>query len=332
MRRTAGLAAFAVAAATAAALPLTTATSAQGAPAAPTTPSAPRSPGSRPTPVRPERPTARRFVARETITDADGSTHVRFDRTLDGLRVVGGDLVVHSDASDAWAGVSQTLTAPLTVGTEASVPATTARRTVLTRTARTSAVRGDDTAEASELVVDATRRCAAPGVGGRHRRHPGRRHPVATGDVRRRPDRHGHPQRAADRQRRRHRADALQRHGAAERDRIRVVLPAQERRRPRQHLHDRHEERRGLGPLPALRRRLLDRHRDHLDDDHVRQRPQNSNRATAGRRRAVRLQRDVGLLPGHPRPQRHLRRRQRLLQPGPLRQELRQRLLGRHRR
>ena len=37
-----------------------------------------------------------RFVARGAIVDADGSEHVRFDRTYRGLPVIGGDVVVHS--------------------------------------------------------------------------------------------------------------------------------------------------------------------------------------------------------------------------------------------
>ncbi|MBD3913349.1 M4 family metallopeptidase [Nocardioides hwasunensis] len=172
MRRTAGLAAFAVAAATAAALPLTTASSAQGAPTA--APASARSGdtsglkgrevalASEALATLQARPGAARaadgqtFVARTTLTDADGSTHVRFDRTIDGLRVVGGDLVVHRDADDAFAGVSQTLAKPLTLGTEASVAEAAAQRTVLSRNARTTTVRGDDEAEAGELVVDAT--------------------------------------------------------------------------------------------------------------------------------------------------------------------------------
>jgi Zn-dependent metalloprotease len=81
---------------------------------------------------------------------------VRLERTLDGLRVVGGDLVVHRDASAGWAGVSQTLDAPLTLGTTAKVARATARRTVLARNARSQAVRSDDRASAGELVVDAT--------------------------------------------------------------------------------------------------------------------------------------------------------------------------------
>ena len=120
MRRTAGLAALAVAAATAAALPLTTASTAQGAPAAvradvvsDALAALQRHPGA-------ARSTdGQAFVAGTTLVDPDGSTHVRFDRTLDGLRVVGGDLVVHRDASGGWDGVSQTVAAPLTVGTDA---------------------------------------------------------------------------------------------------------------------------------------------------------------------------------------------------------------------
>ena len=133
MRRTAGLAALAVAAATAA-LPLTTASTAQGAPAAvradvvsDALAALQRHPGA-------ARSTdGQAFVAGTTLVDPDGSTHVRFDRTLDGLRVVGGDLVVHRDASGGWDGVSQTVAAPLTVGTDASVAKPEATRTVLPR-------------------------------------------------------------------------------------------------------------------------------------------------------------------------------------------------------
>jgi Zn-dependent metalloprotease len=37
-----------------------------------------------------------KFIARDAIIDADGSEHVRFDRTYAGLPVIGGDVVVHS--------------------------------------------------------------------------------------------------------------------------------------------------------------------------------------------------------------------------------------------
>jgi len=38
-----------------------------------------------------------KLVVKDVITDADGSTHVRYNRTFNGLRVVGGDLVSHRD-------------------------------------------------------------------------------------------------------------------------------------------------------------------------------------------------------------------------------------------
>ena len=65
--------------------------------------------------------------------------------------------------------------------------------------------------------------------------------------------RQGPAHRAGDRQRRRHRQHALQRHRPAERHPVGLDLPAQERRRPRQHLHHRHGQRRGLDALPDLR-------------------------------------------------------------------------------
>jgi zinc metalloprotease ZmpA len=49
------------------------------------------------------------FTARDLILDADGSSHVRFDRSYKGLRVIGGDLVVHSDARGNLRHLSQTL-------------------------------------------------------------------------------------------------------------------------------------------------------------------------------------------------------------------------------
>ena len=48
----------------------------------------------------------------DTIVDRDGTTHVRMDRRYQGLRVVGGDLVVHTAPSGSLEGVSQTLAEP----------------------------------------------------------------------------------------------------------------------------------------------------------------------------------------------------------------------------
>ena len=49
------------------------------------------------------------YSVRDIITDADGTEHVRFDRTVNGLRVIGGDLVVRSDRNGALQSMHMTL-------------------------------------------------------------------------------------------------------------------------------------------------------------------------------------------------------------------------------
>src|SRR5215212_10024004 len=67
------------------------------------------------------------FVVTSRIVDRDGTTHVRMDRTYHGLRVLGGDLVVHRTPAGAWRGVSQTLRTPVRTGTTARLAAEQAR-------------------------------------------------------------------------------------------------------------------------------------------------------------------------------------------------------------
>jgi Zn-dependent metalloprotease len=47
-----------------------------------------------------------KLVVKDVIHDADGSTHVRYNRTFNGLRVIGGDLVSHRDKSGKIKSVS----------------------------------------------------------------------------------------------------------------------------------------------------------------------------------------------------------------------------------
>jgi Zn-dependent metalloprotease len=56
-------------------------------------------------------PDADSFDARDVIVDADGLEHVRFARRFQGLRVIGGDVVVHGHSSGALRGLSRTLAA-----------------------------------------------------------------------------------------------------------------------------------------------------------------------------------------------------------------------------
>lgn len=61
------------------------------------------------------------FFVRDVIVDADGSEHVRFDRTYKGLNVIGGDVVVHSKGNGAFRSASLTLNRAIDVDTNANV-------------------------------------------------------------------------------------------------------------------------------------------------------------------------------------------------------------------
>ncbi|MGY0232109.1 proprotein convertase P-domain-containing protein [Longispora urticae] len=85
-----------------------------------------------------------------TVLDPNGASHVRYTRTYQGLRVYGGDFIVHNGATGAFAGASNGLAAPLTLSTRADVPAAAAAQ----------AARGQFHGSAArvgtpELIVDA---------------------------------------------------------------------------------------------------------------------------------------------------------------------------------
>ena len=71
--------------------------------------------------VVPQNPVATRlsthdaFTVRDVIVDRNGTEHVRMDRTYRGLRVIGGDMVVHSRGG-VMKGTSLTLASPINVG------------------------------------------------------------------------------------------------------------------------------------------------------------------------------------------------------------------------
>jgi zinc metalloprotease ZmpA len=60
------------------------------------------------------------FQARDLVTDADGAQHVRFDRLYKGLRVIGGDLVVHLGANGQYRDTS--LSMSQRIGIDAKAP------------------------------------------------------------------------------------------------------------------------------------------------------------------------------------------------------------------
>lgn len=66
------------------------------------------------------------FHSRRAVVDADGTSHVHFDRTFEGLPVLGGDVIVHVSKENAFLGASVTLPAPPKVATTPRLPASAA--------------------------------------------------------------------------------------------------------------------------------------------------------------------------------------------------------------
>lgn len=56
-----------------------------------------------------------KLVVRDVIKDADGTTHTRYERTYDGLPVLGGDLVIHESKSGKTEGVTRATKADIKV-------------------------------------------------------------------------------------------------------------------------------------------------------------------------------------------------------------------------
>ncbi|MEU4193951.1 M4 family metallopeptidase [Kribbella sp. NPDC026611] len=130
--------AAATAVATTTALGLTSATSATGAPTAAPLPTpaaavakARAAISSNLTALRAT--TADAFTVKDVIVDADGGSHVRMDRTIGGLQVLGGDVVVHETKDGGFKGASLTLTRSANVDRTPKVSVATATAKALTK-------------------------------------------------------------------------------------------------------------------------------------------------------------------------------------------------------
>ncbi|ANH39043.1 Transglutaminase-activating metalloprotease precursor [Nocardioides dokdonensis FR1436] len=162
MRTTMGLATAAVLAVGSLGLGAATATTSQAAPAAPAAAAERTDVAQAAIDALRDHPGAARssqgqaLLVADTIVDPDGGTHVRLDRTYQGLRVLGGDLVVHQGAGATWEGVSQTLRTPIDLATTPRVGSDAASTQALAPTRQLRAVSGLRGAGRPELVVDAT--------------------------------------------------------------------------------------------------------------------------------------------------------------------------------
>ncbi|WP_427383707.1 M4 family metallopeptidase [Janibacter sp. G56] len=88
------------------------------------------------------------LVARSVVTDADGTTHTRYDRTFRGLRVIGGDLVVEASPSGSVRQVRKNSSGDVAVS---SITPTLAKAEATSTGARASKAMGEQSR--AELVV-----------------------------------------------------------------------------------------------------------------------------------------------------------------------------------
>ena len=73
-----------------------------------------------------------KLVARDVVRDADGTTHTRYERTYDGLPVLGGDLVTHTAKNGDLKGVSKAHKGAISVAsTDASLAPAAAKKSAL---------------------------------------------------------------------------------------------------------------------------------------------------------------------------------------------------------
>lgn len=108
---------------------------ATAAQAAPSAPAPDTSPAARAASLLRDNPGAVQGVSGEsyqvvrTKVDANGAAHTRYTRTFKGLRVYGGDFVIHTAPNGSYAGSSVGLAAPLTLATAPKVTLTSVKAT-----------------------------------------------------------------------------------------------------------------------------------------------------------------------------------------------------------
>ncbi|MEZ7003987.1 M4 family metallopeptidase [Streptomyces sp. AD55] len=91
-----------------------------------------------------------KLVVKDVVKDADGTVHTRYERTYDGLPVLGGDLVVHRGAAGATQGVTR--------ATDATIKVATVTPKVAAATAERQALSAAEAAGSSEAEADAAPR------------------------------------------------------------------------------------------------------------------------------------------------------------------------------
>ncbi|MFI8074686.1 M4 family metallopeptidase [Streptomyces sp. NPDC086033] len=98
-----------------------------------------------------------KLVVKDVVRDADGTVHTRYERTYDGLPVLGGDLVVHESKSGATEGVSK--------ATKATIKVASLTPKVTVAKAETQALTAAKAAGSDKAAADGARKVIWAGSG-----------------------------------------------------------------------------------------------------------------------------------------------------------------------
>ncbi|MEU5044928.1 M4 family metallopeptidase [Streptomyces griseorubiginosus] len=98
-----------------------------------------------------------KLVVKDVVRDADGTVHTRYERTYDGLPVLGGDLVVHESKSGATEGVSK--------ATKATIKVASLTPKVTVAKAETQALTAAKAAGSEKTAADGARKVIWAGSG-----------------------------------------------------------------------------------------------------------------------------------------------------------------------
>ncbi|MFI2137094.1 M4 family peptidase, partial [Streptomyces griseofuscus] len=101
-----------------------------------------------------------KLVVKDVVKDADGTLHTRYERTYDGLPVLGGDLIVHTPPASLAAG---TLSATYNNKHKIAVSSTTA--TVAKSAAESKALKTAKALDAAKPAADSARKVIWAGSG-----------------------------------------------------------------------------------------------------------------------------------------------------------------------
>ncbi|WP_235978624.1 MULTISPECIES: M4 family metallopeptidase [Streptomyces] len=94
-----------------------------------------------------------KLLVRDVVKDADGSLHTRYERTYDGLPVLGGDLIVHQDAKGAHQGVTKAVRSALRVATtEPAISAAAAEKSAVSTALKTGVDKAAEGKEPRKVV------------------------------------------------------------------------------------------------------------------------------------------------------------------------------------